>query len=313
MMMFIKTCQALNLVSLVISIPTNILLQFIVYNASSVAFGSYTKLMYTSSINLTIFSILHTFLTPIISVQKNVIFVFSPMNPLNLGKDIIRVLIACYGASYCFSLVICALTFIFRYDRVCDGPFDFHKKPLKLMVWILGCLFISVCWALVIYFIAVPTPYIDGIIAGPLNVTYTTSLENVTYVAAVYQMWNSGIMEWNEMGIFLGVFCSSVIIGSIITIMVCFRLVMKKAQHLQSELFKAQCIQAFIPISLIFLPIFALLALPIFCVDGNIVFSLVNVFLAIFPVIDPIALIFSVSQYRNYLLSKPINPFEEEL
>ncbi|EGT35498.1 hypothetical protein CAEBREN_32612 [Caenorhabditis brenneri] len=311
MMMFIKTCQALNLVSLVLSMPTNILLQYIVYKASSLAFGNYTKLMYTSAVNLQIFSVLHTFLTPIISIQKNVIFVFSPMNPFNLEKDVVRILMACYGASYCFSLVMCALTFIFRYDRVCGGPFNFHKNTRILIAFILGCLLISVSWALIVYFIAKPTPYIDDIIAGPLNTTYSTSLENVTYVAAVYQIWCSGIMEWNEMGILLGVFCSSVIIGSIVTIMVCFRKVMKKVEHLQSELFKAQCIQAFIPISMIFLPIIALLTLPIFYVNGNIVFSFVNVLLAIFPIIDPIAIICSVSQYRAFLFSRPVNPYEE--
>ncbi|KAF1756239.1 hypothetical protein GCK72_012692 [Caenorhabditis remanei] len=78
------------------------------------------------------------------------------------------------------------------------------------------------------------------IIEKPLEEDFGIAFVNTTYVAAVYEIQNmeTGLTEWNQSGLVMGISFGTIIVGSMVTIFFCVgRVWMKK------ELFKAQCLQ----------------------------------------------------------------------
>lgn len=107
-------------------------------------------------------------------------------------------------------------------------------------------------WETCIFFMAADNSYIDGIIEQTLQKSYGFNLSNVTYVAAVYEIEENGVSDWNLKGIYMGISFFTIIISTMITCYVCMWKIGEKVQlfrhsmiynEVQQELFKAQCIQ----------------------------------------------------------------------
>ncbi|UMM26528.1 hypothetical protein L5515_010188 [Caenorhabditis briggsae] len=315
-----------NVVAFFAMLFTNAELVKLIFSDASRNFRNYTVLMMANVANLVVFSCLQMILNPIISIERNVLYVFSTIKPQFMSKTAVRVLLALYGMTYCMALLLCAVKFVFRYDRVCRCGKLFRLKK-HLVAWFSFILLAGLFWGACIFQIARETPYVDDIIRGPLLINYNVSLENTTYTAAVYEVNDpiTGRCEWNQSGIVMGVSFVLIIVSVMVTMVFCISKLSKTLRELvdgvnadgdkkdaektkvQRELFSAQRIQSVFPFIFICVPIVSVLVLPIFRINGNIGISLSSIMVSVYPVIDPIVLIFSITPFRNAVFGRQHN------
>ncbi|EFO96545.1 hypothetical protein CRE_06258 [Caenorhabditis remanei] len=302
----------INWIAFFLALLMNYFLTYCIRSSETKHFGNYEKMMYANMANLLFFSTLHTYLHPIISIERNVLYVFTRLDYFQLPKLSIRILMALYGMSYCMSLVLCAVTFIYRFDRVCHSTLQYFQTRKQMLLWLFVVFFLGLYWGFCIFHFAQATSYVDKIIEKPLEEDFGVAFVNTTYVAAVYEIQNleTGLTEWNQSGLVMGISFGTIIVGSMVTIFFCVGRVWMKVNtfvhsqifdKVQKELFKAQCLQALIPVAVIFIPILSFLALPMLNIHGYTGLSFVSVFIGLYPVIDPIALMYTITEYRELM------------
>uniref|UniRef100_A0A8R1HX64 Seven TM Receptor n=2 Tax=Caenorhabditis japonica TaxID=281687 RepID=A0A8R1HX64_CAEJA len=314
MAMFVEVASYFSWIATAFAIITNSVLFYLFSKATTPSFGNYTTLLTANSINLIVFSFLHSFVQPIISIEQKVVYVFAAKNYLQLPVMAMRLLLSAYGVTYCMSLVLCSLTFVFRFNKVCNQERKLFDTRSQMCLWFSLVALIGLFWGFCIFYLAVATPYVDAIIEKPLRDFYDVNLEEVTYVAAVYTIMDpttgSPSVNWQLVamsGSFL-----LIIGGTMVTTGYCVYQIARKTDEfkettiydpIQKQLFYAQLVQMAIPFAFVFIPIAIVLICPIFEFNGNVAFSLSSIFVSIFPIVDPIAMMLLISSYRQELFS----------
>lgn len=158
--------------------------------------------------------------------------------------------------------------------------------------------------------------YVDSIIQAPIAKTFKLNLQNVTYVALFYTTEDG----WNETGIKIGFTSLAVIVGSMLASYIfSFDIWAHYVQNIQERAPPAydrgmfnnlisqvrfivnfyamyilnSLLQIFISSMFSYLPVLTALLLPIFQLEGHVLYSQFSIFLASYSVISPISVIWN--------------------
>ncbi|CAI5448760.1 unnamed protein product [Caenorhabditis angaria] len=295
--------KVVDILSFCLSSIIFIVLIYLIISYSPAHFGNYTYLLMVFSMNSWIFALAHAFLQPVISVEKYVLFVFSPTNYMQFSKTTIRALLAIYGISYSQTIVFIAVQFIYRYLAICHRSYLYLFDRKFLVFWYLLIVVFGFNWGFCIFYIAKETPETDAIIGPVLENSFGLKIENVNYVAANYYMSNG--VDLNLKTIFMVVNFAIIIGSSLVVITICCIKIwnkfgtIKNSQDSQDLLVTALTFQMIIPLFLLYVPILVVLALPVFKIQNEAIVSFTSIIISLYPLFDATTMIAIIPYYRN--------------
>ncbi|CCD62823.1 Seven TM Receptor [Caenorhabditis elegans] len=243
-----------------------------------------------------VFSGLHALLVPIIAVEKNVMYIFTAVQ--FIPTNILQVLLAVYCGVFATTIVMRLVAGFYRWDNNLHPTLYYFESYLTFVYWITFALLVGIVCGWTVSYKMAQNSYVDSIIQAPIAKTFKLNLQNVTYVALFYTTEDG----WNETGIKIGFTSLAVIVGSMLASYIfSFDIWAHYVQNIQERappaydrgMFNNLISQIFISSMFSYLPVLTALLLPIFQLEGHVLYSQFSIFLASYSVISPISVIWN--------------------
>ncbi|CAD6186829.1 unnamed protein product [Caenorhabditis auriculariae] len=299
---------------LVLSVTVNSTLAFLILTKSRKGLGSYKYLMLSFAFFGIFFSLVDAFTEPTIHTYGTTFMVFTILSKYGLTKTQGAVSCALYCSCFCMTLALLAIHFLYRYFAVCkqDGLRLF--KGYNIFIWPVVVIFLGSDWGLTSFFLEGETTESSEYVNATIWEHFALRMDEIGYVGPHYFVhnekgervynWPSCIGMVNLLKI-MGMSFSVVFYCGIST-----SLAMKehgetktqRTRELQAQLFRALVVQTMIPVVFMYLPVGILFISPFFEVELGAPTSFVAITLALYPVLDPMAVIFFIQDYRKALL-----------
>ncbi|CAB3398628.1 unnamed protein product [Caenorhabditis bovis] len=270
-------------------------------------------MMYISIFEI-FYSIIDVIVEPIVHSYRSTFAVLMSTKNSVLGREMNKFLLATYCGFYGFSLALFAVHFIYRYgstrrqtrDRYFESRFAiiwFSIPVIACIIWVSACLLFISDWDVMTNFIR--KSILDN---------YELKMEDVVYIGAYfYPIDDNGIQYFNMKYVYALTIPWIILASSIFCVFYfgirCYYKISKVMSEiavmsnwmkkLQKQLFNALVIQTMIPVVLMYFPVSALYAVPIFDTDFELAASSTSITVAFYPAIDPLPTILIVDAYRK--------------
>ncbi|CAB04851.1 Seven TM Receptor [Caenorhabditis elegans] len=309
---WIALTSFIDLAALSFSIPVNLLLLYCICTKSEKSFGRYKHLMAWFSMQSIFFTIIASVTHMCFHTIGGTFMMFTISNHLNLPSWGIWASLGLCCVSVGYVLLILSAQFVFRY-------FAMHnKKNLKYFFgWRLLYFVFSMLIVAVVYggcgFVGINlTAEKDKSIRESMALVYEVPAEQVYYVAVEYFVRNEkNERVLNYLSIGTALTLNSVFGAMVIVIIYCgvktYKVTHKTTSHLsshmyiQKQLFTALLVQTLTPTALIFVPCAIFYVLPLFELPLDADANILSISLVLYPMIDPIGVLFIIKPYRNFL------------
>ncbi|EFO88105.1 CRE-STR-77 protein [Caenorhabditis remanei] len=309
-------------IAVIFCVSCNILLLYLVYTKSPKHVGTYKHLMTFFAINGILHSIFDFITKPIfIMLEGNEyhgnILVYFVLNKRFPSKWWAVLATEIYGFFLAVIFVIFAVHFIFRYWTITKNPkIRFFNFPYFIF-WILLSYYFGVEYSAILHIEFSERPDKTEFIRQKMQDDFGHSMNEVTYMAARFVKYSEeeGVLrvDWRQIAFYFAavktmilsfiilIYCGIAITKSIRRDLKA--LASKERLKLELNLFMALIVQTVIPLLMIYCPFLLMWNFPIFL--GIETARLTGIGVALYPGIDPLAVIFIVANYRRALL----NPF----
>ncbi|CAJ0940038.1 unnamed protein product, partial [Mesorhabditis belari] len=217
-----------------------------------------------------------------------------------------------YASAYAQSLALLCFHFVYRYSLICHLKYfrDMSQREI-IASMIFFYMFIACGYAGNVFIFLYDNPIVIQDFSSPIAETFEGDIREISSLGCVYFTFINGlktlnIKSWIGMGI-----CMSFITGSFTIIIFCgvkifttlqAATMSKKTKKLQMSLFKALVVQTMIPVACEYAPAGVVLLLPIFNLSVDTTF--VTVSFGVYSFVEPCAMIYFVTDYRNAFLRK---------
>ncbi|CCD62824.1 Serpentine Receptor, class T [Caenorhabditis elegans] len=248
-----------------------------------------------------VFSCIQAVVDPVISVEKNVLYIFSARE--FVSKNWMQVMLSIYFGLYGTVAIQRLIYSFYHWDMVVHSTFHYFKYSLHIKCWNSFAFMIGLLWSLSVYQVS-HTPYVDFVIQTPLNATYGVDIQNVTYSALFYK---SGDIL-NVLGIATGsIFLITLCIAMMAYIVLHWQIwgTQKKVKNTSAyPNFRRDVLillgsNILISAVFLFFPVILALVLPIFNLDGHIAYLSISMLLTLYPVIVAGARLYTSRVYRS--------------
>ncbi|CAP30798.2 Protein CBG11679 [Caenorhabditis briggsae] len=200
-------------------------------------------------------------------------------------------------------------SFLIRISRT--GRLKYFKGPF-LIFWFSLPLISGLNWSFLCYYLFGMSPKSSDYLRPITLDIFNVSISNISYSAAVF--WPKNQISWSDfnwkhgIGFVNCVLLMQISFGIILWMCAKSRLkikellkqgVSKYSKDLQIQLYKALVVQTLIPTIFIFIPFGILFICPFFLINCEFISEPVTIFYSIYPVLDPLPLLFYIDIYRN--------------
>ncbi|CAD6190265.1 unnamed protein product [Caenorhabditis auriculariae] len=294
-----------------LSLWINSTLIFLIVRKSRKELGNYRYLMMCFSFFAIFYSAIDVFVQPTIHIHGTTFMVFQSLETFGVPKTVGAALCALYCSCYGMTIVLLAVHFVYRYFAVCRTHLLFLFEGWFFMIWPCIVIGFGTDWGLTSYFLEPETPASNEYVKETILEHYALRMDQIAYVGPHYFMYDKdGKKSYNVVSC-LGILNLMKIIGiSFGTVFFCgistYRKMQsqsstatKKTRDLQKQLFKALVVQTVIPVIFMYIPVSILFISPFFELEIGAATSFVAVTLALYPALDPLAVIYFVRDYRN--------------
>ncbi|KAL6738717.1 hypothetical protein Aduo_012234 [Ancylostoma duodenale] len=290
-----------------LSLAVNSILIFFICKHTVAEFGRYKRLMLVFAVFNIAYSIVQAVTMPAIHVYDMSFFVFAS----GLGavpNAVNRFATAVFCSTFAQSLYLLALHFLYRYIQVVRPRARFlFESPSYVAILVALYVFVAADYGAVCFFNFGPSSIKDIYFGEQMQTSYNLSIVDVGYLGPIYVL-NSEV-QWLDV---LGLVNVSVVIGSTlalipfcgIAISRCLHKVevtSKKTKELQVQMFRLLLIQSFFPLAFTFVPSSAILVMSLFGRNIGARGNIVAILLTMYPVIEPLVVLYFVSSYREAL------------
>ncbi|CAI5452269.1 unnamed protein product [Caenorhabditis angaria] len=272
---------------------------FLIKTKSKNKFGSYKYLMFCFAL----FSIWYAFID----------FITQPA--MHSYKNSYIVLCATtYCTSYGLTLVLLAIHFVYRYFAIKSFKIVKHFQFPYLLIWPSIFLIIAVIWWLDVYFFLSSNVLIDEYMRKTIKLHYEDDIEKLSYIGPLYFTYDTNgkkLIQWKSC---LGMLCVAIISIVTLTIIIVLGTVIRNTKKnlnnstaslkVRKQLDKALRLQTIVPICFMYSPTTILFIAPIFGVELGSMANITSICLALYPVIDPLVVMFIIQDYREYIINK---------
>ncbi|PIC29452.1 hypothetical protein B9Z55_021018 [Caenorhabditis nigoni] len=248
---------------------------------------------------------------PIIHTHKSAFFMIMDLRNRDIPMDIAGFMVCAMAG--CFGVIIygIAIHFIYRYFAVeRQGRIKYFDKKF-LPFWFLIPLLGGVSWTLVSWFLFPMTPVTSAYIGPDIAEAFDLDINRSAYAAALFFPPDANGQEVfsRKCGLGLVFYLLIMAIPFSILIFTGIKSIGKIKEFpssnygkgLQMQLYKALIAQTVIPVFLLFAPFGVLFICPIFEIDCKFLATILTFVYAVYPVVDPLPILFFVQNYRNAL------------
>ncbi|EGT34257.1 CBN-STR-171 protein [Caenorhabditis brenneri] len=306
---FLKSTTQIS--SVILSVLINTTLIILIITKSAKKMGNYRHLMVFFCCCSIMFSSMDIFVRPVIHTHKSAFFMIMDLRNRDLGMDFAGIMICAMAG--CFGVIIygIAIHFIYRYFALeRNGRVKYFDKKY-LPFWFLIPLLGGVSWTLVSWFLFPMNSVTSAYIGPAIKEAFNMDINQSAYAAAIFyppDEKNQKIFNV-KCGIGLVLYLLIMAIPFYVVIYVGAKSVGKIKQFpssnygksLQMQLYKALIAQTVIPVVFLFVPFGVLFLCPIFEIDCKLLATILTFVYAIYPVVDPLPILFFVQNYRSAL------------
>ncbi|CCD68687.1 Serpentine receptor class r-10 [Caenorhabditis elegans] len=314
-MLFAAIKFTIQLVSFIVSIIFNFTLIYLILTRSPKKMGTYKYLLIYFCCFSILYSILDIIVEPFIQSHGSCFFMMMNLGSWKSYPEVGFLFVTILCGCFAVSITTISIQFVFRYFALERKGRITYFRGHYLIVWFIVPLVSASIWITQLWVFQHPNSVTSAYLSETVFVNYGMNISDITYTGSLfYPPDEHGVPHLDLMQLFsyLG-FC--VTMGTTFSTVVVFgmksyKLVCELPQlgeseytyKLQSQLFRALVVQAFIPITFLFLPIGILFTAPLLHFDIEPASFLVTIFYSIYPAVDPLPIIFIVVDYRDGLV-----------
>ncbi|CAI2354969.1 unnamed protein product [Caenorhabditis sp. 36 PRJEB53466] len=248
---------------------------------------------------------------PVIYCHKNAFLMIMDLRNRSIPVQWAILMLRCVAG--CFGVVIygIAIHFIYRFFALERNGriryFDRQYLPVWFMIPILG----GFCWITIDFYLLPMTPVFTEYMKEAIEIDLGMDIKQVVYSGALFYPTDaSGRVYFNwRSGLGLVLFMTTMAIPFNVIIFIGAKSwtkiktfpTSKYGQVLQMQLCKALAAQTLIPVTALFIPFSFAFLCPIFGVDCKILALGLNFVYALYPVVDPLPILFYVQSYRRVI------------
>ncbi|EFO84147.1 hypothetical protein CRE_12414 [Caenorhabditis remanei] len=149
--LWLEISSIVEVVSVILAIPNNLLLLFCIFNKSPKTFGNYRYLMAFFTYQSTWFSIITLFLNVNYFTHQTSISIFVRRNLLGLPDLGMMILTCLVCSSNCMMFVALAVQFVYRYFAMTKNPNLSLFNSWRMSLWYAAMIFISICFGIITF------------------------------------------------------------------------------------------------------------------------------------------------------------------
>uniref|UniRef100_A0A1I7T6L8 Serpentine receptor class r-10 n=1 Tax=Caenorhabditis tropicalis TaxID=1561998 RepID=A0A1I7T6L8_9PELO len=200
-----------------------------------------------------------------------------------------------------------SVQFVYRYWAIFDNRKLYLFKGPYNLIWILYCSFFGLQYSLGNFFFLAKDKVANDYLRKAIQDSYNVNIENLPGMCVLpYDPVDGSIRWWNLMGVFN--------IMAIVNLQYSLMTFCGYSMHLKMEdkiknfsealrkhhkqFFKTLVLQVTMPTIILFIPITIIICLPLFNLDVNIPFGVVQCSFTLYPAADSIIIMYVVSEYR---------------
>ncbi|CAD6190266.1 unnamed protein product [Caenorhabditis auriculariae] len=294
--------------SFALSVVINGLLIYLIKTKSRKEMGSYKYLMMSFALFGIFYSTIDVLVQPLIHVYASTFSAIMILSTFGFNKNSAAVIISCFN----MALTLLAVHFVYRYFAVCwPLRLRYFKGFRTFPCWAFVVMVLGLAWGLTTYFVANESPDKDEFLAEEFLKNYDLRIEEIYYVGSFYFTYDEDGYRRYKLSACLGMlnytFLMSVSSSIVFYCGVKTYLNMRKEQdnktkkmrNLQAQLFKVLVLQTVTPVVLMYIPCGFVFAAPLFEMEVGAYANFVPIFLALYPVIDPLYVIYFIRDHRE--------------
>uniref|UniRef100_A0A8R1E088 Serpentine receptor class r-10 n=1 Tax=Caenorhabditis japonica TaxID=281687 RepID=A0A8R1E088_CAEJA len=276
------------------------------------ALGTYKYLMIIFCIFSWFYTLVETFMRPLIHMYDNTLFVMQRKR-FQYSDLTARTLSGIYCGCYAMSFTLIAVHFVYRYFATCKPENLRFFRGFKFVLWLLGALSVAAFWGMVTFSLFAENDRTRRSFHYFLKKSYDLDPSWVSNVP--YSYWpaeEKGDVGLNYVNI-LGIFQHGAIMTfSFSTVYYCGRQTHKtikahkgvsdRTRELQNQLFNALVLQTLIPTVMMYIPTTMLIVFPFLELNVGCYGNITTVTVQMYPGIDPLVLLFLIKDFRQTFL-----------
>ncbi|CAP26119.1 Protein CBR-STR-89 [Caenorhabditis briggsae] len=297
-----------------LSVLVNNILMYMIKNKTTKQLGSYVYLMLSFSVFELLFSTVDVLNQPMIFVNNGE-FIFFSSNPLHLNKAVAKhfnmINFACSG----IIISLLAIHFFYRYMAVCNNQtwLKQFEKP-RFLIWILIFFIFGLEWYFATLFLGNTTDKTCEVDMDALIDYYKVDPELTVFIGIKYHVKSALKTTFCTKSIILALILLKIVLISCIIVVYCGfrtwkeitikkRIVSRRTLDMQRQFFRALVVQTLIPFFLLYLPLITMLCAPILMASLHKIDILIQFAFVFYPILDPIAVLMIVRDYRRAIKS----------
>ncbi|KAL6744262.1 hypothetical protein Aduo_017213 [Ancylostoma duodenale] len=304
--------EAASTVVFIASTVINVFFIYIVHTKTKQDIGNYKYVMICFAIGNIAYSLAEFISKPTIHIHRN--------SYMSISKSFIAkwkpwgfLSLCLFNAMYGANTAILALHFIYRYLIICRHDWTYLiEKTRYIVMWIALVFFWGFAYGLITLFCFGPTEQFYNYARGSVLERFNERIEDMSFFCVfIYDIIDGVvIMNWLScVGLFLIVtmmLCTFTVMAvtgwsMVVTLM---RVTMsEKTRMLQTQLLKALIFQAAVPFLLSYLPRFLMFSFVLLGFPSYRVYTFVPVMVTSYTVLDPIAVMYFIHDYREAVYS----------
>ncbi|CAB3398370.1 unnamed protein product [Caenorhabditis bovis] len=296
-------------IGFILSCVFNIFLIYMIRKKTSKQLGTYKYLMLSFSMFEMMFSTIDILNQPTIYVNNGVFILFST-NPLHLPRSFATYFNILNFSLFGMIIALLAIHFVYRYFAVCKPKYLVLFETPYYFIFIVIFLCFGAEWFWSTALLGGARDGICDLQLEEIAQIYNIDIKNIVFTGMRYTTAKLGYTSicWN--GVVLALILLQIIIISAITVLYCgirtyFEMSVKRAStsrrtlDMQRQLFRALVVQTIIPVILLYVPMMTIFAAPIFHWKLNFLDAFVLIFIILYQILDPLAILYLVRDYRR--------------
>ncbi|CAL2044145.1 unnamed protein product [Caenorhabditis brenneri] len=306
--------QKAAVVGAALSMVSNFILVVFLSTLPLKALGPYKYLMMSFSFFSVFYTVVEVLLKPIIHIYDDTCFIIQRKS-YNYPHVVARALSSTYCGCLAASFTLFAVHFIYRYFASCQPKKLQYFRGSNFLYWGYGVFLTAASWAVFSFFCFPGNDRTQESFRYIAENSYKMDLNKVDYVAYTFWYYKNGVRYW-DISSLVGLaqhFFVMLISFTIVFYCGCFTVIeMRKhrdvsstTKKIQRKLFKALVFQTTFPIFFIYIPTLLVFLTPIFKLDIGAYGNIAIVTIHLYPGIDPLILLFLISDFRSALVKTP--------